>query len=92
MKLGKNHDLLTSCDLILCAFMLYFDEHLHAQVYMKSAKHACQNTSCKAQPICSPFASQVACCLGPFLAADDAPDISRGISVYIALSQSHANA
>lgn len=43
MKLGKNHDLLTYCDLRFCAFMLYTNERLYARVYVKCAKHAYQH-------------------------------------------------
>ena len=73
--------------------MLYINEHLYARVYMKCAKHACQyELQGTTHLLIHLLLVSRAALLQLLLATNNAPDISRGISVHIALSQSHANA
>ena len=78
MKLGKNHDLLTFCDLSFCLFMLYIIERV-ARADLRANPNTSVNMSCKGQPM-NCFSCRVLFLL--FLAANNAPDIRRGISAY----------
>ena len=87
MKLGKNHDLLTYCDLRLCAVMLCTNERLYAWVYVQCAKHAYQHKlQGTTHLLIHLLLVSRAALLQLSLATINTPDISRGISVYIALS------
>lgn len=87
MKLGKNHDLLTYCDLRFCAFMLCTNERLYVWIYVQCAKHAYQHKlEGTTYLLIHLLLVSRAALLQFFLAVNNTSDISRGISVYTALS------